>query len=245
MARQSISKKLMEIIQFINYTTEIDGRNRILHAAFLLWTFQLSLSVAFILVTIYCGDTGSKLGPALLVAWQLMATQMLVCSNKLYDYAMLVDKNAEYTKATILHIVKEHWKNLIYNDINEVIDYMDRDSAEFISCLEDMNITCNQIVEDLYTYCRSMSWWGIVNHILSWKSSPDSTPWLEKDIVKDNLLKTITRITDIQNRRKKFRVSISSDVYDSVTFETVIDDIDTYRWEHIIIQPYFLFIHLP
>ncbi|ABT16657.1 hypothetical protein ATCV1_Z523L [Acanthocystis turfacea chlorella virus 1] len=189
----NVIAKLMEISQMIETIAGSDGKRKILFIAQMFWIFQWSLSFLFICVAIFCGETGSKLGPALLVAWQLMATQMLVCSNKLHEYAMLVENNSEYIKGDICSLVIEHRDILNYN-ITEIYASKEYYSSEYLSCLTNINITCNIFTEKLRLYYDSLSWWRIITHILSWKSSPDITHWLEKDSFNEKILKEISRI---------------------------------------------------
>jgi hypothetical protein len=143
---------------------------------------------------------------------------------------MLVDKNAEYIKDTILSIVKEHWKLLIYSDTDIMIRKEDHYS-EITECINHMRVTCSQIVDDLNTYYNSLTVFNISMHIISWKSSPDITPCLEKDIVKESLLKSITRLVEIEKQVPSYTRKESKCTNNSAIISTSLLD-------RMIVQPY-------
>lgn len=172
------------INQIHRYIDE-DGNKKITRITNFFWTLHLSMTVVLFYFTLSKQHNVDAIGGTGLVILQLMVTKIFDTMNRLYDNAVTIQSNTVGIKDVIISIIKEYYK---------VFDMPAITDNEYESCIESIAILDNQIRDDLITYSKNMRTWKIILNSFFWKS-PDYTPLLEKDAIKEKLLRILTRMT--------------------------------------------------
>ncbi|AGE56697.1 hypothetical protein ATCVNEJV2_652L [Acanthocystis turfacea Chlorella virus NE-JV-2] len=126
-----------------------------------------------------------------LVILQLMVSKIFDSINRLYDNSLKIQSNTADIKDVILSIIR---------DYHTLFDSPGKKDPEYERCIESIAVLDNQIRDDLLVYSKNMRTWKIVVNSFFWKS-PDHTPLLEKDVIKEKLLRIIARMTAIRTKR--------------------------------------------
>jgi hypothetical protein len=137
-----------------------------------------------ILIVLYDGRV-DQLAATGLVVLQLMVTKIFDSAGQLYDNAISVQKNTADITEIMLTIIKK------YYNVWEISGNKD---PEYERCKESIAILDNQITDDLERYSKNMTTWKIVVNSFFWKS-PDHTPLLQKDVIKEKFLRILDRMT--------------------------------------------------
>ncbi|AGE50231.1 hypothetical protein ATCVCanal1_560L [Acanthocystis turfacea Chlorella virus Canal-1] len=183
-------------IKHIPIDIDDDGHKKISKINIFFWGVHLSITISlFCLIVLQDGTIDTTAGTGLVIL-QLMVSKIFESVNRLYDNALKIQSNTADIKDVIINIIKDY-----YN----VFDASKKD-PEYERCLESIAILDHQIRDDLVVYARSMRAWKIVVNSFFWKS-PEHTPLLEKDVIKEKLLRIISRMAAIRTRRE--------DIYDT------------------------------
>ncbi|AGE55718.1 hypothetical protein ATCVMN08101_668L [Acanthocystis turfacea Chlorella virus MN0810.1] len=199
-ATPSWSKKvpMMKVIEHFESTVrqiprdvDDDGHKKISMINNFFWGTHLSVTITlFAFIVMYDGILDSAAGTGLVIL-QLMVTKIFESINRLYDNALMIQSNTVDIKDVIINIIK---------DYHSVFDTSKKDDPEYERCIESIAVLDHQIRDDLVTYSKNMRTWRIVVNSFFWKS-PDHTPLLEKDAIKEKLLRIISRMAVIGTKR--------------------------------------------
>lgn len=140
----------------------------------------------------YDGTIDTTAGTGLVIL-QLMVSKIFESVNRLYDNALKIQSNTADIKDVIINIIKDY-----YN----VFDTSKKDNPDYERCIESIAILDSQLKDDLDLYSKNMRTWKIIVNSFFWKS-PEHTPLLEKDAIKEKLLRIIARMTIIHSQREK------------------------------------------
>lgn len=169
-----------------------DGHKKISKITIFFWGFHLSITISlFFFIVMYDGTIDTTAGTGLVIL-QLMVSKIFESVNRLYDNALKIQSNTADIKDVIINIIKDY-----YN----VFDSSKKDDPEYERCIESIAILESQIRDDLLVYSRNMRAWKIIANSFFWKS-PEHTPLLEKDVIKEKLLRIIARMTIVHTRRE-------------------------------------------
>ena len=153
---------------------------------------HLSITISlFCLIVLQDGTIDTTAGTGLVIL-QLMVSKIFESVNRLYDNALKIQSNTADIKDVIISIIKDY-----YN----VFDTAKKDDPEYERCIESIAVLDHQIRDDLVVYSKSMRTWKIIVNGFFWKS-PEHTPLLEKDVIKEKLLRIISRMATIRTRRE-------------------------------------------
>jgi hypothetical protein len=169
-----------------------DGHKKISKINIFFWGVHLSITISlFCLIVLQDGTIDTTAGTGLVIL-QLMVSKIFESVNRLYDNALKIQSNTADIKDVIISIIKEY-----YN----VFDTEKKDDPEYERCIESIAVLDHQIRDDLVVYSKSMRTWKIIVNGFFWKS-PEHTPLLEKDVIKEKLLRIISRMATIRTRRE-------------------------------------------
>jgi hypothetical protein len=169
-----------------------DGHKKISKINIFFWGVHLSITISlFCLIVLQDGTIDTTAGTGLVIL-QLMVSKIFESVNRLYDNALKIQSNTADIKDVIISIIKDY-----YN----VFDTAKKDDPEYERCIESIAVLDHQIRDDLVVYSKSMRTWKIIVNSFFWKS-PEHTPLLEKDVIKEKLLRIISRMATIRTRRE-------------------------------------------
>ena len=169
-----------------------DGHKKISNINNFFWGVHLSITISlFCLIVLHDGTIDSTAGTGLVIL-QLMVSKIFETINRLYDNALKIQSNTADIKDVIITLIKDY-----YN----VFDMSKRNDPEYERCIESIAVLDHQIRDDLDVYSRSMRTWKIIVNSFFWKS-PEHTPLLEKDAIKEKLLRIISRMVAIRAKRE-------------------------------------------
>jgi hypothetical protein len=198
---------MMQVITDFQYTLrkipkkiDPDGHKKISKITHIFWGIHFSITITLLcLIVLYDGKI-DDLGGTGLVVLQLMVTKFFEASNKLYDNAVSIQNSTADITEVILALIKQ------YYDVFEKTEIKD---PEYERCTESIAILDHQLRDDLDRYSRGMRAWKIVMNILIW-TSPQHTPLLQKDVIKDKFLRIIEKLTIAHKKRDDTHVHDTS-----------------------------------
>jgi len=176
------------VIQNIKFTIDSipkvirpDGHKKISHMMNFYWVIHF-VGTAVMIGIISSGGVARKydsLIGTLMVILQLMITKIFDSTNKLYDNCMRVQSNVADINFTVLGLIRD------YHDlIDRGIDNNER-AKERLKKLND------RVIANLEAYKRNMHTFTLIVNSFFWKS-PEYTPFLEKDAIRDNFVAILT-----------------------------------------------------
>ena len=189
--------RMIRVIEHFQYTIQQipanipeNGHKKISRITSIFWLVHLSLT-ACIFYLIAAEDI-EKVWANCLVVLQLMITKVFESMNRLYDNSLTVQSNAADITDIILTLIKD------YYNVFEPQNYSDADCER---CVESISVLDHQIRDDLDIYSKNMRAWKIIVNSFFWKS-PDHTPLLvDKDAIKNRLLRIILQMKSVRQKR--------------------------------------------
>ncbi|AGE56378.1 hypothetical protein PBCVNEJV1_649R [Paramecium bursaria Chlorella virus NE-JV-1] len=175
-----ILKDVNDTIDSISHEVKPHGHKKIGRIMIFFWSLHV---VATVLLTVFLfrhPDDNVIIGTFLIIL-QLMIGKIFESANKMYDNCMRVQSNVADIKSNMIDIFRE------YKDLADKHVELQPDIVSSIEILND------RILEDLRVYSRNMCAFNIVINSFLWKS-PEYTPFLEKDAIRDKFATSIKRI---------------------------------------------------
>ena len=190
--------RMMKVIEHFESTIkqiprdiDDDGHKKISKITIFFWGVHLSITISlFCIIVVHDGTIDTTAGTGLVIL-QLMVSKIFDSVNRLYDNALKIQSNTADIKDVILSLIR---------DYHTLFDSSKKNDPEYERCIESIAILDHQIRDDLVVYSKNMRAWKIAVNSFFW-NSPDHTPLLEKDVIKEKLLRIIARMTAIRTKR--------------------------------------------
>lgn len=186
-----VIQNIKSTIDSISGIIQPGGHKKISHLMIFFWFvhFVSTGVLAFVVLKDRNDNDGSLIG-TLMVILQLMITKIFESSNKLYDNCMRIQSNVADINFTILGLIRDYHELL-----DRGIDTNER-AKERLKKLND------RVIENLEAYERNMHIFTLFVNSFFWKS-PEYTPFLEKDVIRDNF---VTILNDFQKDIDKLNI---------------------------------------
>ncbi|NBR46869.1 MAG: hypothetical protein EBT68_07140 [Verrucomicrobia bacterium] len=169
-----ILQNLCNTITSIQSRVKPYGHKKIGRIMIFFWFVHLAATAALTILLIRDQANNALIGTFMIIL-QLMVTKIFESANKMYENCMRIQSNVSDINITILHAIKQYHAWMKKNNTN-----MYDDVSDMFDALNE------HILQDLETYSKNMHVWSILVNSFLWKS-PEFTPYLEKDAIKDRI----------------------------------------------------------
>lgn len=167
-----------------------NGHEKIARIMTCIWCLHLIATGIIVYFIVAPGHDDTSFGTYLIVL-QLMVSKIFESSNRMYDNCMMIQSNTADIKETILRLIKD------YYDVFE-----QKHTSEFVHDINYISILDERIKDDLLAYSRNMHTWTIILNSFFWKS-PEHTPFLEKDAIRDKLIMIINHLNKMRDSKEQ------------------------------------------
>ena len=180
-----IIKDFQYTINRIPTKIDQDGHKRISKITNVFWGIHFAITITLVWLIVSYDGKINDVGGISLVVLQLMVTKIFDSAGKMYDNAVAIQISTADITEIMLSLIKKYY---------DLLDVPGNKNPEYERFREGIAILGNQIADDLERYSKNMTTWKIVVNSFFWKS-PEHTPLLQKDVIKDKFLRIIAKMT--------------------------------------------------